>query len=76
MSKKTAKKSAKKSAKNGPTKPAKKMRTRPPLPPGQARTSWLDVRVSPIEVARLKEQAAAEGVSWSHWVRSRLGLPD
>lgn len=50
-------------------------RGRPPLPEEGRRTRRLDdVRFTAAEIAILKSRAADSGLSYSAWVRKRLGL--
>lgn len=54
---------------------AKNLGGRPKLPAEKVKDRRLDdVRFSALELASLKERAAAAGVPWSAWVRGRLGL--
>lgn len=48
---------------------------RPPLPDNQRRDKRIDtVRFSGDELETLRARAEASGLSWTDWVRQRLGL--
>jgi hypothetical protein len=48
---------------------------RPPLPPESRKDRRLDdVRFSAAELAALRARAESAGLTWSEWVRSRLGV--
>jgi len=49
-------------------------RGRPAMPEEDRRTKWMDVRFTAAEIATLKSRAADSGLSYSAWVRKRLGL--
>lgn len=53
----------------------KKTAGRPALPDKHRRDKRIDtVRFSAAELESLRERAAASGLSWTDWVRGRLGL--
>ena len=45
---------------------------RPPLPPGEAKSVYLQVRMRPDEIEYLRKVAASEGQSVSDFVRERV----